>query len=440
MAGGEINVTEAGLTLQEVERARAARGWFGLGFSAKLEAAYEAATAPHRNIAITNTLIGAVIVYNLLIVGDILLVGDALWLALFVHATIVTPIMLAIALYVRGDPLPARREALLASVPIIMALGILSVFAWSSAPEVAHYQYFVILVTMFCNAVLRIRFAQAALASAVITLAHAAVMLSSPSTPDAVALHSIALVVVTSLVTLAVNRAMEFESRRSFLGRLHRDLSTEALRKEKEDYERQSLEDGLTGVANRRGVEQHLANLETQPAGQGQIFAVLMIDVDHFKAYNDHYGHMAGDRCLAMVGNLIGLQIRDRVDFVGRYGGEEFVVVLANADLLIATSTAERIRAAIHNMAIPHNASELGRVTVSIGAATGLVGVMGSTGTAVNAADEALYVAKRAGRDRVEPPALVNHGGHDLFDLRETIELDFVDAAPVPAKSQSAAA
>lgn len=423
-------MTEAEVTLQEVERARAARGWFGLGFAAKLESAYEAATAPHRNISLTNTLIAAVIIYNLLIVGDILLVGDALWLALFVHATLVTPIMLAVALYVRGNPPPARREALLASVPVIMTLGILAVYAWSSAAEVAHYQYFVILVALFCNAVLRTRFAQAALASAIIVITHAIVMLSTPSTPEAVAVHSIALVVITSLVTLAVNRAMELESRRAFLGRLHRDLSTEALLKQKEDYERQSLEDGLTGVANRRGVEQHFATLELQPSGQGQTFAVLMIDVDHFKAYNDHYGHMAGDRCLAMVGNLIGLQIRDRVDFVGRYGGEEFVVVLTNADLLVATSTAERIRAAIHNMAIPHNASEIGRVTVSIGAATGLVGVMGSTATAVNSADEALYVAKRAGRDRVEPPALVSSGSLDLFDLRETIELDFVDAAP----------
>ncbi len=432
-------MTEAEVTLHEVDRERAERRWISLGFGAKLEAAYEAATAASRNTGLANILIGAVIVYNLLIVGDILLVGDALWLALFVHATIASPIMLAVALYVRGNPPPARREALVAAVPVIMAFGILAVFAWSTAPEVAHYQYFVILVTMFANAVLRTRFAQAAIATALIVAVHAAVMLGSPSTPFAVAAHSIGLLALTSLVTLAVNRSMERESRRAFLSRLHRDLSTEALMKQKEDYERQSLEDGLTGVANRRGVEQHLASLEARAGGQGQTFGVLMIDVDHFKAYNDQYGHMAGDRCLAMVGNLISLQVRDGVDFVGRYGGEEFVVVLAHADLLIATATAERIRAAIHNMAIPHQGAEAGRVTVSIGAATGFVGMVGSAGAAVNTADEALYVAKRAGRDRVEPPALMTTSASGLFDLREAIELDFVEPS-TPASRKVAAA
>ena len=127
-----------------------------------------------------------------------------------------------------------------------------------------------------------------------------------------------------------------------------------------------------------------------------------MIDVDHFKGYNDLYGHLAGDLCLKQVAASIASEARD-IDVCVRFGGEEFVVLLPGADLGVASKSAERIRRVVENRAIVNAASTSGRVEVSVGVASGPVSTL-ALSDLISQADAALYAAKRNGRNLIWPP------------------------------------
>lgn len=161
--------------------------------------------------------------------------------------------------------------------------------------------------------------------------------------------------------------------------------------------------DGLTGIANRRHFDEELFMAWRHAARNGQWLAVLLLDVDHFKGFNDRYGHPAGDDCLRTVASVIAAAIRRPRDLAARYGGEEFAVILPSTDLAGALDMAEQIRAAIQAAAIGYAANTAGVVTASIGVAAVAPGArtMLETSLLVGAADLALYEAKRTGRNRV---------------------------------------
>jgi diguanylate cyclase (GGDEF)-like protein len=129
----------------------------------------------------------------------------------------------------------------------------------------------------------------------------------------------------------------------------------------------------------------------------------MMIDVDHFKAYNDRYGHPVGDACLKAVATALKRRLREPGDLLARYGGEEFIAVLAGTSLQTARGAAERIRRGIEGLNLLHATSSTHAVvTVSIGVATLTPADEGATTTRlISAADEALYQAKQGGRNRV---------------------------------------
>ncbi|NCU01451.1 GGDEF domain-containing protein [Candidatus Macondimonas diazotrophica] len=176
---------------------------------------------------------------------------------------------------------------------------------------------------------------------------------------------------------------------------------------------RLSMVDGLTEVANRRRFDEALHE-EWRRARRAQLadqsapapvpydaMALLLLDIDYFKQYNDHYGHLAGDACLKQVAATIACAIRRSGDLVARYGGEEFAIILPATPLAGGFSVAERIRRMIWDAAIPHAESPLGRVTVSIGVADVQGQDCGGETDLLRMADGALYAAKRAGRNRV---------------------------------------
>jgi diguanylate cyclase (GGDEF)-like protein/PAS domain S-box-containing protein len=165
-----------------------------------------------------------------------------------------------------------------------------------------------------------------------------------------------------------------------------------------------AIEDGLTGLANRRRFDERLLEEWGRAYRERTCLALLMIDLDHFKAYNDNYGHPAGDDCLRAVARVLAAEAQRTSDLAARYGGEEFVVLLPNTDAAGCARIAERIRRELHDTGIPHALNlPSKRVTVSIGGAMCRPGIERSAGHAslIEAADRALYAAKDGGRDRV---------------------------------------
>lgn len=164
--------------------------------------------------------------------------------------------------------------------------------------------------------------------------------------------------------------------------------------------------DGLTGVANRRGFDECIGREWGRGLREHAPVALILVDVDHFKAFNDRYGHLAGDDCLKQVAQALKAAVHRPSDFVARYGGEEFAVVLPGTEGIDAASIAETLRSAVEALAIPHAASiTADRVTVSLGIAS-LVPLVGSAPQLlVDAADRALYAAKHAGRNQSLFPA-----------------------------------
>jgi len=179
--------------------------------------------------------------------------------------------------------------------------------------------------------------------------------------------------------------------------RLHHHLTT-ANRK----LQRFAYLDGLTRVANRRRFEQFLAQEWRRLMREQLPLALIMVDIDHFKAYNDVYGHQAGDDCLRRVAGILRSAIHRPADLVARYGGEEFAIVLPNTDVEGAETVAEKIRSLVHRAKLPHQGSPVGQfITLSLGVTVMLPHPLKVPDDLVKFADQALYEAKATGRDRV---------------------------------------
>ncbi len=244
---------------------------------------------------------------------------------------------------------------------------------------------------------LHFRPALTCVALTIVSFAVSALVFALPMT---VLLRSCGFLVVTAAISAMAAWQIERQSRRSFLeGRLIAQLAEH---------------DALTGAKNRRVFDEHLARLWQQAVDDQRPLAILLIDVDHFKDYNDRYGHQAGDVALQQVAKAVQAQIHRPLDLLSRYGGEEFAALLYDIDGPQARDIAERMRSAVGALSIEHRGSRVARiVTISVGvAAIQPLAVRGPLG-ALQLADEALYTAKVGGRNRVHLAA-----ESDYDDLR----------------------
>ena len=167
----------------------------------------------------------------------------------------------------------------------------------------------------------------------------------------------------------------------------------------RESLREQSIRDSLTGLFNRRFVDEFLVRELARAERKMRQLSMIALDIDHFKRINDSFGHGAGDTVLQKVGAILRAHVRD-TDVASRIGGEEFLLLLSESPLPLAAKRAEDIRSAIHEMSLKYEDHDLGRITASFGAAA--FPDHGRTAAAlIRAADKALYDAKHAGRNRV---------------------------------------
>jgi len=197
------------------------------------------------------------------------------------------------------------------------------------------------------------------------------------------AIDFIAKPIQAAIVRLRVRNHLELKRYRDFL----EDLS---------------LVDGLTGIGNRRRFDEFLIREWRRSRRARAPMALVLLDVDYFKAFNDHYGHGAGDDCLREVAATLAMLVRRPGDLCARYGGEEFAAILPQTDLNGARTLAERIREAVLALEIPHDGSAVSPyLTVSIGIAASNPSAAEEPEDLLRGADRRLYEAKSAGRNRV---------------------------------------
>lgn len=195
---------------------------------------------------------------------------------------------------------------------------------------------------------------------------------------------------------------------RAYLNQVQRDQAYAALRESQQNLLEANLElqrltrvDGLTGLSNRRYFDEYLAAEWSRAARTGSTAAVLMIDVDEFKRYNDSYGHLAGDEILKTVGRTLQLHCRQASDLAARFGGEEFAIVLLDTPLTRVEQLGKDLCHSIEALRMGHSASTVSAyVTVSIGGALAVPAEGASPMLLIDAADKALYQAKAAGKNR----------------------------------------
>jgi two-component system, chemotaxis family, response regulator WspR len=196
---------------------------------------------------------------------------------------------------------------------------------------------------------------------------------------------------------------------KAYLHQIQRNQAYRALHESQEQLVLMNIElqrlnniDGLTGLSNRRYLDEFLTTEWKRALREQTALSVLMIDVDDFKRYNDTYGHLAGDEVLKEVATTITQGIKRPADLAARFGGEEFIVVLPNTEPAGAQCVAEDIRHRLENLRIPHSAATtIPYVTISVGTASMIPRKSDSSADLVAMADAALYKAKKAGRNRV---------------------------------------
>ncbi len=381
-----------------------------LRFPERLEQRFEADTGAERSRALM--VFGAIgFLFGTLLFPVIQAdVPDVAYQARILYLGFSMPFGFAVAAGMWLQPPPVLREGLTLLANAVCACVTMYLFAVSRA---AYAPLFVagvavLLVYSAIGVQLRFRYALAAMAVIVGTYAWALHVRA-----DISAIEQRNLVVVVSFTAaylMLANWRLERAFRRGYLLMLRERLQRQDLSLRNIELDELARRDPLTGLANRRAYDAWLAAAWAQEftleaggdrAGRGRL-GLIVIDVDRFKAFNDFYGHAAGDGCLKKIAVCLREQLRGTTDLVARLGGEEFAVLLPALSEATCADVAERMRVAVQRLELPHSGlGPHGLVTVSAGVASHLVLPSQSPASLFEAADTALYQAKVSGRNRV---------------------------------------
>lgn len=398
-----MHTEETRVSIASIDRVLAA----GVGarrFPAALEARFEQDTGLARSRYLATSGAIALSLNVLFLVADYVVLPDVFRLAIFIRLGVVDLLGFAACAIVWRNPRPWLREGLDAGTVALTAAGFLGLYLSSRSPLVVHAHYAVVLVLIFPNIIQRLRFPYAVACSAVVIAMCAFAIPRLEAMPGAAAFLAILILATAAILSLVANWRFEHDERRRYLEHLREILVGEQLAQINRELGAASVLDPLTGLGNRRRLDQFVDALWLARRGRHGPIAFLMIDIDFFKNFNDEYGHQAGDECLKAVAGLIRQRLRPGRDLAVRYGGEEFLVVLPDTDAGEATEIAEGVRTAIERRAITRPPVASGNVvTVSIGVAVVWPDDTATSAPGIAAADAAMYAAKQHGRNCVWP-------------------------------------
>lgn len=371
-------------------------------FPPELEARFEADMRRQRVRHLRRAILLGLVMVHLYGLSSFVADPDGAMPGLVLRAGVVTPMVLC-AMWLIGSVDGRTREA-------VCGLGMLAAAAVSiltvilgGGPLESLGAPSLWLVVIFGNNLLSLRFPWACLLAVVTGVASLATVTLKDGATAPVSALTERDILATILISLVAARQIESAQRRGYLLHLRETLRSRHLVAENSALAQLARTDPLTGLANRRAFTERLDRL-WDAARAGSPFALLLVDIDHFKRFNDLYGRGAGDACLRDVADLLQECAPRGGDMVARYGGEEFAVLLPGLDGVGAVAVAERIRTALEARRFPHagRGDGLNHLTVSVGVAASSDGSP-TPAALVDAADAALYQAKSAGRNRVGP-------------------------------------
>jgi diguanylate cyclase (GGDEF)-like protein len=390
---------EDGLSLSLLEQELLTKRWH-LGFDPAVEARFAADTGQARRRQLLLAGLVAVVVFDLFLLNDGIVRPEILAAAIFWRLGVTTPYCLLVLVLIRVGLPPRWREASMASALVITMLSCCMIFWQTSTPMGVYDPFTFGLVFMAGNIVLGMRLIAATVGTTLALLLVMFFVLRSPLMPADAQMFAIGLMLGTAVFTLVAGYRIEFSMRQSYLLKLREEIRTDAARQSAQAFDAISRTDALTGLPNRRAFDIELSKRWAAGQSAQQTLAALLIDIDHFKRYNDRFGHPAGDACLRRVAAVMRDSLRD-TDFIARMGGEEFVVLLQAPSDDLAHKAAERLRLAVEGLGLAHD-GQAGQqvVTVSLGVAKADLDRLADEHSLIQAADSALYEAKRQGRNR----------------------------------------
>jgi len=377
-----------------------------LRFSPEIEARYHAQAVETRARHAFWAGLVALMALNLLLLANVFSreiiaqVGTRAQIADHLTSTIPS---LGLLFLVRRSREPWAIDLYMASGCLLVTIGAL-LLNHVLTPQTRLFDAFtLVLIPIAGNIALPMSFDVAVGVSSIVAAAFSADVVARAEF-SATAQQSLILVFLAGTVlTLVANYRFEHAERTNFLMLLRESLRNADVVRANEELSTASRTDFLTGLANRRDFDARLAEVLEASRREGRPVMALIADVDHFKLYNDRLGHLQGDKCLQSVAEAITESLRAGRGFAGRFGGEEFAIVLPGVDAGRAGPILEDIRASVAARRIAHPGLGKDRfLTISIGAASMNPAYPEDAASLLGRADEALYRAKRGGRDRAE--------------------------------------
>jgi len=378
--------------------------WLGLPARPRMTAdetlAFLEDRAPLRSRMLRAAVICVLCFYLACFLFDLWLLGDVTFLSATLRFGVMLPIAIALLFYINGRHPIERKEIAAILVALLANISWCVILVSSSSPGVLTYYYAAASFQMAITIAAASPFRPALRASLfTFCLNYSFIWFLEGSTPAYVIQH-LAVYMPTVIMTLFVSYQLEVEAMTSHQQMQENEALKRELSRQNKDLARLSVTDPLTRLANRRGTEMELTRLRTEVPQQARRVVLLVADVDHFKAYNDAYGHGAGDDCLKRVARAMRRSLPIEAH-LARHGGEEFLAIFAGADTDMAPALAESLRRAVRQLGIAHafTGDRNKHVTISVGAACGAIETDGDFDRLLDIADRALYAAKADGRN-----------------------------------------
>ncbi|MBP7132238.1 MAG: GGDEF domain-containing protein [Aquabacterium sp.] len=385
------------------------RGFPLMVFPQELEHDFQQAGLVARRTHIFKSGLISLVIFNAFLITDHLMLPDVFTLSLVLRLLVFTPMAL-LFLWVFRSGQTQTLERLsphgLEGIAIVSGLSAAAVLGFvqisSSSPLAYLYHIGFMVVITYGNIVQRLRFWYAVGYSLVLVSVHVVGILTLASAPDRMLLPLMAMVLSGAAFTLTANYALENDERRRFLLTERERALIRSLKQTQIRLRDLSRVDELTGLFNRRHFETSMHQLWQRASFGRSPMAILMIDVDHFKKFNDHYGHPAGDACLKQVCQVLKQTLSGQGVIVARYGGEEFIAAIPNMGEAETAALAEQVRGNVEQCGIVHERSPTAKVvTVSLGLAWCEARPEMRVEHLLALSDGALYEAKHLGRNRV---------------------------------------